>query len=121
MATEEMLRAIGGYLLLVGWIAIIAFGILLYVDLRKVPKEVLGARIFLNLDKFIRGFLILSFGFLAVLLTAIPARIVIYGAYIVLAGAAAWLGMTGFSLYQIFTALHVPGAVRRKFGTPASR
>ncbi len=121
MSVEEWIRAIAGYLLLAGWVSIIAFGILLYVDLRKVPKEVLGARIFLNLDKFLRGFLILSFGFLAVLLSALPARVVAYGAYIVLAGTVAWLGMTGFSLYLIFSALHVPGAVRRKFGIPASR
>ena len=94
MSVEEWIRAIGGYLLLAGWISIIGFGILLYWDLRKIPKEVLGARIFLNLDKFLRGFLLLSCGFLARLLTAYPARLPEIGAYVDLAGSALWLGMT---------------------------
>ncbi|HTD80781.1 MAG TPA: hypothetical protein VK723_01395 [Thermoplasmata archaeon] len=119
MSIEEWVRIIGGALLLVGWVAIIAFGILLYWDVRKVPKEVLGARIFLNLNKFLRGFLLLSFGFLAVLLSAVPARLEVVGPYISLAGATLWLGLTGFALFQIFTALHVPSAIRKKFGTPA--
>ena len=119
MSLEEWIRAIAGFLLLAGWVAIIAFGILLYWDLRKIPKEVLGARIFLNLDKFLRGFLLLSFGFLGVLLSAFPARLDVVGPYILLAGSALWLGLTGTSLFMIFTALHVPGAIRRKFGIAA--
>lgn len=119
MSIEEWARIVAGALLLVGWVAIIAFGILLYWDLRKVPKEVLGARIFLNLNKFLHGFLLLSFGFLAVLVSAFPARLDVVGPYISLAGAALWLGLTGFALFQIFTALHVPNAIRKKFGTPA--
>jgi len=121
MSVEEWIRAIAGYLLLSGWIAMIAFGILLYWDLRRIPKEVLGARIFLNLDKFLRGFLLLSFGFLAVLLSAFPARLETVGPYISLAGSALWVAMTGLALFMIFTALHVPGAIRKKFGIPAAR
>lgn len=121
MSIDEIVRAISGYLLLAGWIAIIAFGILVYMDLRKVPKEVLGARIFLNLNKFIRGFLLLSFGFLGVLLSALPARIATYGAYILLAGSISWFALTGFALFLLFTALHVPRGIRKRFGTPAAR
>jgi len=116
---EEWIRAIAGFLLLAGWIAIIAFGILLWWDLRKIPKEVLGARIFLNLNKFLNGFLLLSFGFLGVLLSAFPARLDVVGPYILLVGSALWLGFTGTSLFMIFTALHVPGAIRKKFGIAA--
>jgi len=119
MSLEEWIRATAGFLLLAGWVAIIAFGILLWWDLRKIPKEVLGARIFLNLDKFLRGFLLLSFGFLGVLLSAFPARLDVVGPYILLAGSALWLGLTGFALFMIFTALHVPGAIRKKFGIAA--
>src|SRR5437773_8473394 len=108
MSIEEWVRIIGGALLLVGWVAIIAFGILLYWDVRRVPKEVLGARIFLNLDKFLRGFLLLSFGFLGVLLSAFPARLDVIGPYILLVGSALWVGLTGLALFMIFTALHVP-------------
>jgi hypothetical protein len=121
VSVEEWIRAIAGYLLLAGWVSIIAFGILLYVDVRRVPKEVLGARIFLNLDSFLRGFLLLSFGFLAILLAAFPARLDTIGPYIYLAGSVAWLAMNGLALFMIFKALHVPGAVRKKFGMPVAR
>ena len=116
---EDWVRAASGFLLLAGWVAIIAFGILLYWDVRRIPKEVLGARIFLNLDKFLRGFLLLSFGFLGVLLSAFPARLDVIGPYVLLAGSAVWLALTGLALFMIFTALHVPGAVRKKFGMAA--
>ena len=116
---EEWIRAIAGFLLLAGWVAIIAFGILLWWDLRKIPKEVLGARIFLNLNKFLNGFLLLSFGFLGVLLSAFPARLDVIGPYVLLAGSAVWLALTGLALFMIFTALHVPGAIRKKFGIAA--
>ena len=119
MSVEEWIRAIAGFLLLAGWVAIIAFGILLWWDLRKIPKEVLGARIFLNLNKFLNGFLLLSFGFLGVLLSAFPARLDVIGPYILLVGSALWVALTGLALFMIFTALHVPGAVRKKFGMAA--
>jgi len=121
MATEaEIFRWVAGGFLLGGWVLLSGFGIVLYLGLRGLPKEVLGARLFLNVDRVGRGFLFLSLGFAVILLSAIPASAGVPGAaYIGLAGSAAWLVTILLSMFHLTKALYVPRSIRKKFGAPS--
>src|SRR5437867_8431296 len=72
---DPIVRGAAQVLLLLGWILLSAFGVVLYLSLKGLPKEVVGARLFLNLDKVGRGFLLLSMGFGLILLAAAPSSI----------------------------------------------
>jgi len=121
MATEvEIIRGVSAAFLLGGWTLLSSFGIVLYFSLRGLPREVLGARLFLNLDKVGRGFLLLSLAFAVILLAAVPANVGVPGApYIGLAGSCAWFVATLLSMYYLFKSLYVPRTIRKKFGAPS--
>ena len=118
---DPIVRGAAQVLLLLGWILLSAFGVVLYLSLKGLPKEVVGARLFLNLDKVGRGFLLLSMGFGLILLAAVPSSIgASWGQYAGLAGSAAWFSTTLLSMLYLFKSLYVPRSVRKKFGAPSS-
>jgi hypothetical protein len=121
MTPEEILDAVRVGLLLGGWLLLVGFGIVMYVSMRGLPKEVMGARMFLNLDKVARGFLFLSIGFSVIFAGAIPGALGHPEArlYAQVVGSAGWLTGIFLAAYYLFRSFHVPRSVRRKFGAHA--
>jgi hypothetical protein len=123
VAIEDIVQIATGVLFITGWISFAAFGIFLYLDIRSLSKDTIAARLFLHFSRFVRAFLILSIGF-AVVLFAFVASIFQSPAtpYVGLASISVWFVCIVWSFYWFFKALHVPKAIRRKYGgAPAER
>jgi hypothetical protein len=92
----------------------------LFLSMRGLPKEVVGARLFLNVEKVGRGFLSLSMGFAVVL---VPSAFVALGSPLSgwgsLMGSVGWLSAILVASFYLFKSLYVPRSVWRKFGPPS--
>ena len=120
VSADEIARAGVGALVLGGWVLLSGFGIVLYMSMRGLPKEVVGARLFLNLDKVGHGFLFLSVAFAVILLAALPMGLGVVGAvYVELAGSVGWIVSILLSMVYLFRSMYVPRSIRKKFGAPS--